>query len=99
MRNDAYWGEKAKLETATYLAAGRAETRALLAESGDADIVFTLDAAGSSHLSHVETVETSAVPIPRVVALKVNAAHPFFNDPKARQALSLAIPRDGIARA
>lgn len=99
MRNDAYWGEKAKLETATYLAAGRAETRALLAESGDADIVFTLDAAGYSHLSHVETVETSAVPIPRVVALKVNAAHPFFNDPKARQALSLAIPRDGIARA
>ncbi|MGH1415497.1 MAG: ABC transporter substrate-binding protein [Pelagimonas sp.] len=99
VRNEAYWGEKAKLETATYLAAGRAETRALLAESGDADIVFTLDAAGYSHLEHVDTIETSAVPIPRVVALKVNAGHPFFNDPKARQALSLAIPRDGIARA
>ncbi len=99
VRNEAYWGETAKLESATYLAAGRAETRALLAESGDADIVFTLDAAGYSHLQHVDTIETSAVPIPRVVALKVNAGHPFFNDPKARQALSLAIPRDGIARA
>ncbi|MDO6725911.1 ABC transporter substrate-binding protein [Cognatishimia sp. 1_MG-2023] len=99
VRNDAYWGEKAKLDSATYLAAGRAETRALLAESGDADVVFTLDAAGYSHLQHVDTIETSAVPIPRVVALKVNAGHPFFSDAKARQALSLAIPRDGIARA
>ncbi len=99
IRNEKYWGDKAKLETATYLAAGRAETRALLAESGDADIVFTLDAAGYSHLKHVETIQTFAVPIPRVVVLKVNAGHPFFEDTKARQALSLAIPRDGIARA
>lgn len=99
VRNETYWGEKAKLETANYLAAGRAETRALLAESGDADIVFTLDAAGFAHLKHVDTIETSAVPIPRVVTLKVNAGHPFFDDPKARQALSLAIPRDGIAKA
>lgn len=57
------------------------------------------DADGYSHLQHVDTIETSAVPIPRVVALKVNAGHPFFSDAKARQALSLAIPRDGIARA
>jgi peptide/nickel transport system substrate-binding protein len=99
VRNDAYWGDAPTLEGATYLAAGRAETRALLAESGDADIVFTLDAAGFSHLKHVDTIETAAVPIPRVVALKVNAGHSFFNDPKARQALSLAIPRAGIAKA
>lgn len=97
-RNDAYWGTAPKIETATYLAAGRAETRALLAESGDADIVFTLDPSGFSHLQHVYTVETQAVPIPRVVALKVNAGHAFFNDARARQALSLAIPRAGIAK-
>lgn len=98
-RNDSYWGAKPKLETATYLAAGRAETRALMAESGDADIVFTLDPSGYAHLQHVERVETSAVPIPRVVALKVNAGHAFFADAKARQALSLAVPRAGIAKA
>lgn len=99
VRNDAYWGTAPKIETATYLAAGRAETRALLAESGDADIVFTLDPSGYGHLQHVDTVKTQAVPIPRVVALKVNAGHPFFNDARARQALSLAIPRAGIAKA
>ena len=99
VRNDAYWGDAPKIEAASYLAAGRAETRALLAESGDADIVFTLDPSGYARLGDVETVRTVAVPIPRVVALKVNAGHPFFSDARARQALSLAVNRAGIATA
>ncbi len=99
VRNDAYWGEAPQIEKASYLAAGRAETRALLAESGDADMVFTLDPSGYARLSEVESVETVAVPIPRVVTLKVNAGHPFFEDPRARQALSLAMNRDGVASA
>ena len=96
-RNDNYWGEKAKIMHASYLAAGRAETRALLAETGDANLVFTFDPAGFNGLQDVENVETIAVPIPRVVTLKVNASHPFFADAKARQALSLAIDRQAIA--
>lgn len=99
VRNDTYWGDAPVIEKASYLAAGRAETRALLAESGDADIVFTLDPSGYARLGDVDTVKTVAVPIPRVVTLKVNAGHPFFADAKARQALSLAINRAGIATA
>lgn len=38
-----YWGPAPRIRQARYLAAGRAETRALLAESGDAALVFTLD--------------------------------------------------------
>lgn len=98
-RFDGYWGDAPAIEKASYLAAGRAETRALLPESGDADIVFTLDPAGFARLKDVETVETTAVPIPRVVTLKGNAGHPFFEDPRARQALSLSMNRDGIASA
>ena len=98
-RNEAYWGEAPKLEEASYLAAGRAETRTLLAESGDADLVFTLDPSGFAHLADVDSVETQAVPIPRVVTLKVNAGHKFLSDVRARQALSMAIDRKGIATA
>lgn len=98
-RNDAYWGEAAVVENVTYLASSRAETRALLAESGDADLVFTLDPSGYSRLGDVDTVETVAVSIPRVVLLKVNSGHPFMADAKARQALSMAIDRAGIATA
>lgn len=99
VRNDDYWGQEPAIEKASYLAAGRAETRALLAESGDADMVFTLDPSGYARLGDVDSVETTAVPIPRVVTLKVNASHPFFADARARQALSLAMNRDGIAAA
>lgn len=98
-RFDDYWGDAPKIETASYLAAGRAETRALLSESGDADLVFTLDPAGFERLDSVENVQTVAVPIPRVVTLKVNASHPWLEDVRARQALSLAIDRAGIAAA
>ncbi len=98
-RNDAYWGKAPAIEKASYLAAGRAETRALMAESGDADIVFTLDPSGYARLGSVDKVKTVAVPIPRVVTLKVNAGHPFFTDPRARQALSMSINRAGIATA
>jgi len=92
-----YWGEPAIMANASYLASGRAETRALLAESGDADLVFTIDPSGFARLSQLDTVETIAIPIPRVMTLKVNAGHPLLANVEARQALSLAIDRAGIA--
>ena len=98
-RNDGYWGKPPTIGSASYLASGRAETRALLAESGDADLVFTLDPSGYARLADVNAVDTLAVPILRVVTLKVNAGHPFLSDARARKALSLAIDRDGIASA
>ncbi len=97
VRFEDYWGDAPAIESARYLAAGRAETRALLAESGDADLVFTLDPSGYARLGSVKDIETVVIPIPRVVTLKVNAGHPFLAAPEARRALSLAIDRDGIA--
>jgi len=95
-RFDDYWGTPAKLAKANYLATKRAETRALMAESGDADLVFTLDPSGFKSLSQVESVSTEAVAIPRVMLLKVNTSHPMLNS-DSRKALSMAIDREGIA--
>ena len=96
-RFEGYWGTPAAIATASYLASKRAETRALMAESGDADLVFTLDPSGYKRLGEIDEVETVAVAIPRVMLLKVNAGHPAMNTPAARRALSLAIDRAGIA--
>jgi len=95
--HEDYWGEAPAIREIAYLAAGRGETRALLAESGDADIVFTLDPASQARLARNPALSVHSVPIPRTVLLKLNAAHPALNDPRARQALSLAIDRAGIA--
>jgi len=95
-RFNDYWGEAAKISKVSYLATKRAETRALMAESGDADIVFTLDPSGFKRLGSVDTVQAQAVAIPRVMLLKVNASHPML-DSQSRRALSLAIDREGIA--
>ncbi len=92
-----YWGEKPQIEKATYLSVSRAETRALMAESGDADYVFNLDPASRTRLAKSDKVVLQSVSIPRSVLLKVNAGHAFLADVKAREALSFAIDREGLA--
>ncbi|QTF93040.1 ABC transporter substrate-binding protein [Halomonas sp. BM-2019] len=92
-----YWGEAPAIAAASYLAVGRGETRALMAESGDADIVFTLDPASRARLARHDRLALHAEPLPRTIVLKVNAGHPFLEQQEARRALSQAIDRAGIA--
>lgn len=94
-----YWGKAPAIEQASYMAVGRAETRALLAESGNADMVLNLDPASRSRLKNNSNVQLLSVSIPRSVLLKINAGHPLLNDVRVRQALSMALDRQGIARA
>lgn len=96
-RFDDYWGDAPAIEAASYLAVSRGETRALMAESGDADIVFTLDPASQARLSRNTSLSLHSEPLPRTIMLKLNAGHPFLDDKRARQALSMAIDRAGIA--
>lgn len=96
-RFDDYWGAAPPIEHAQYLAVGRGETRALMAESGDADVVFTLDPASQARLARHDRLTLHTEPLPRTIVLKVNAGHAFLEDERARQALSLAIDRAGIA--
>ena len=98
-RFERYWGPAPQIERTSYLAAGRGEARALMAESGDAQIVFGLDPASRTRLSRSKRVMLYTQPLPRVLAVKVNSGHPFMNERRAREALSLMIDRAGIARA
>jgi peptide/nickel transport system substrate-binding protein len=95
----AYWGDAPAIAEVSYAAVGRAETRALMAESGDAEFVYGLDPATVTRLRGADAVTVHAAPIPRSLLLKVNAAHPFLAAPEARRALSLAIDRAGLAQA
>ncbi|BCM87275.1 ABC transporter substrate-binding protein [Methylobacterium indicum] len=92
-------GPKPAIKRAIYQAVGRKETRALMAESGQADLAFALDPAGTDRLRRAPNVAVTTKSIPRVITLKLNAHLPAFADVRVRRALSLAIDREGIAKA
>lgn len=98
-RFESYDGPAPTVQRISYLAAGRGEMRGMLAESAQADLVFTHDAAAFARLKQKPGVTFHILPIPRTIYLKVNAGHPWLKDVNVRRAISLAIDRDGIAGA
>ncbi len=97
VRFDAWWGGKVPAAGARYLAAPRGETRTLMADTGEADLVFNLPPTAFQRLSRSARVAFVTAPIPRSYILKINAGGFFFGDRRVRQALSAAIDRTGIA--
>lgn len=98
-RFEQYWGARPVIEKATYLGAGRGETRTLMAESGGAELVFQLDPPSIARLSRAQNVQVLTGPVPRVVMLAVNAGAGATASVEVRRALSLAMQREGIAAA
>ncbi|XQU68806.1 ABC transporter substrate-binding protein [Cupriavidus sp. H18C1] len=96
---DGWQGPPPAVRRASYLAVGRAEMRALMAEAGQAELAYGLDPGSVARLRRGAAVRVHQQPIPRTTALKLNAGHPLLADPRARQALSLALDRRGIAQA
>lgn len=97
--NPTYWGDAPHFAKAEYLAVSRGETRALMAESGDAEIVLNLDPASVGRLKANKALTVESRQIPRVIQLKVNAGMEQMASADLRRALSLAIDRKGIATA
>ncbi len=96
---EGHEGPKPHIERVRYLAAGRPETRALMAEGGQADLAYSLDPASLARLRKRTNLRIESVTLPRTVMLKLNARLPALQDVRVRRALSLAIDRTGIARA
>ncbi|MCW8084023.1 ABC transporter substrate-binding protein [Sabulicella glaciei] len=98
-RWEGWWGAAPRLPGALYLATGQGETRAVMVESGEAQIAIGLLPASLARLRRRVRVAVASVPTPRVRMLKLDAASPFFRDQRVREALSLALDREGIAGA
>lgn len=98
-RFDGWDGPKPAIEQVSYLTVGRAESRTLMAESGQADIAWGLDPVSIRRLQKAPRVEIASVTLPRTIQLKLNGADPRLSDPAVRRALSLATDRIGMATA
>jgi peptide/nickel transport system substrate-binding protein len=96
---DRWRGEKPALGRVSYLAVGRSESRALMADSGQADVTFGLDPVSINRLRTNDDLRIDAITQPRSIQLKVNADHPILGDVRVRRALSLALDRPAMATA
>ncbi len=99
VRFEDWDGPPPAIERASYLSVGRAETRALMAEGGQADLAFGLDPASVQRLRRHPTLHVESVVIPRTIFMKLNVGHRWLADRRAREAISLALLRGGIAHA
>lgn len=97
VRFDHYWGEPAIIPKAVYLTGHRAESRALQVMAGQTDIIYTLDPASLDLLRRRDDVRVHSDTIPRTIQVKLNSGHRFLADRDAREAISLALDRTGIA--
>lgn len=91
-------GEKPGIAEVEYQAVGQGETRALMAESGDADLVFSMLPVSVERLKRNPNLDVRIATIPRTRLLKLNAASPLFSDVRVRRAISAALDREGIAK-
>lgn len=98
-RFDGWRGEAPAIEKVSFQAVGRAESRALMAVSEQADVVFGLEPAGRERVDAADGVEMESSLQPRTILLKVNAGHPVLGDVRVRRALSLALDREAMAEA
>ncbi len=96
---DGWDGARPDVERIAYQSVGRAESRALMAESGQADVTFGIDPVSRQRVEGADGVEIVSVTLPRSILLKVNAGHDILGDARVRSALSAGLDREAMATA
>jgi peptide/nickel transport system substrate-binding protein len=96
-RNDAYWGEKARLERVRFAVIPDATTRALELRKGSADIAInSLTGDMVLALEREPNLEVLHAPGTVLAYIAFNTRDPILKDVRVRQALSYAIDRTPI---
>ncbi|MBC9177143.1 ABC transporter substrate-binding protein [Roseomonas ludipueritiae] len=98
-RSEHWVGPAPAIARLSYLAAGRGETRAAMAEGGQAELVAQLAPETVERLRRNPRLAIDIRAIPRTRLIKLNCNLPLFRDLRARRALSLALDRQGMATA
>ncbi|GGC54953.1 ABC transporter substrate-binding protein [Hoyosella rhizosphaerae] len=96
---DDWRGAEPQIERVEFQTVSRAESRALMAASGQADVIFHLEPSGRQRVESANNVRLVSSLQPRTLYMKVNGEHPVLGDKRVRQAISKGIDRASIADA
>lgn len=94
-----YDGQAPVVDRVVYESVGRSENRALMGESGQADLVFGMDPTSLQRVEGKSGLHVESALLPRTIVLKLNAEHPALADERVRQALSKGLDRPSMATA
>lgn len=97
VRNDEYWGEKAKLDSIVFKVIPEQATRVAMLEAGEAHVMLV----GSSDVTHVEGldgIELDRVKGTRMDYVGFNLKKKPFDNVKVRQAIAMAINKEDIVQ-
>ena len=93
-RFDGFWGEPAPLERATVRHVPETASRITALKTGEADIVTNIAPDQLALVENDPDLKAVGGATPLFHVMIMNANHPKLEDPRIRQAMSLAVDRD-----
>ena len=97
VRNDAYYGEKARSAQVDVRYVTDPQTRELALRSGDVGFTEGLPETSRAGLEADPSVTFTQFPSARTILLQLNQSAPPFADPRVRQAVTAALDRNVLA--
>ncbi len=97
-RNDDYWGRKAKLDRIIYRPLEDPATRVNALRTGEVNFVGTPPWDDVEDLKEEGFILTTNNNVPFYVFIHLNHRHPAMKDKRVRQAINMAIDKEGLVR-
>lgn len=99
VRNDEYWGEKAKLQNMIIRTVVEGSSRTIELESGTVDVVQDLPSVDIKRVEANKKLQLLNLPGQRVFYLGFDVTTPPYDNIKVRQAINMVVNRKGIVKA
>ncbi|MGD9924388.1 MAG: ABC transporter substrate-binding protein [Lautropia sp.] len=97
-RNDAYWGDKALIQSLNVVNVPDPNGRAAIVQSGQAQISLTIPGASKPAVQANKALTLIDAPSVRIIYIGLNCDNPILADVRVRQAINYAVDADAILK-
>jgi len=96
VKNEDYWGTKAKLDSVVFKPVSEGASRTMMIESGDVDVAYPLPSTDVERLQGSDDLQVLIRPSQRVIYIGMNCQTAPLDDVRVRQAINYAIDKQAI---